>query len=88
LKNRRAACVNIIPRIESWYWWQGKIEQSKEFLLLIKTSRQRLPVLARLIKRHHSYQVPELIACPIQWGDKKYLNWLLQSLRQGKSRLD
>ena len=80
LKRKVAGCVNLIPRIDSWYWWQGRIEHGKEFLLVIKTSSRHLNELGRLLKANHSYQTPELIALPIQWGDRSYLGWLDQTL--------
>lgn len=58
------------------------MEKGKETLLLIKTQASCLPRLARLIKRHHSYEVPELIALPIRWGDRSYLDWLADSLKK------
>ncbi len=81
LKHRAAACVNWVPRIHSAYWWRGKVEQAPEILLLIKTARSRLNRLHRLIKRHHSYDLPELIALPIRWGSPAYLSWMAESMR-------
>ena len=68
--------MNILPRIDSWYWWQTKITRGKESLLLIKTSRAHLKKVATLIKEQHSYDIPELIALPIHWGEKDYLQWV------------
>lgn len=76
LKARLAGCVNLVERIQSRYWWKGRLEQAPETLLLIKTKRSYLRELSRLIKAHHSYEVPELIALPILWGDPAYLAWL------------
>jgi periplasmic divalent cation tolerance protein len=81
LKHRVAACVNLVRGIDSWYWWQGKVEHAPEILLLIKTVRSHLKRLHRLIKTHHSYDLPELIALPIRWGDPAYLNWMGKSMR-------
>ncbi|MBI3332770.1 MAG: divalent-cation tolerance protein CutA [Candidatus Omnitrophica bacterium] len=81
VEERAAACVNIVPRIHSCYRWKGKVENSPETLLLIKTSRRRLAALSRLIKAHHSYDTPELIALPIRWGDPRYLEWMAESLQ-------
>ena len=77
---KKAACINLIPKIESWYWWKGRVEHGDEVLLLIKTRRAQLAGLTRLLKQHHSYDLPELIALPIQWGDLSYLEWLRRSL--------
>jgi periplasmic divalent cation tolerance protein len=71
-----AACVNIIPAIESVYRWQGKIETSHEVLLLIKTTRTLFPALRELIVKLHSYDTPEVIAVPVADGAAKYLAWL------------
>ena len=71
-----AACVNRVRSIQSVYRWQGKIEQSEEELLIIKTSRQLFPALERRVKELHSYSVPEIIALPVLEGSVEYLNWL------------
>jgi len=71
-----AACVNIIPAIESIYRWEGKIETSQEVLLLIKTTPGRFPDLRDQIVALHSYDTPEVIALPIVDGLAKYLAWL------------
>ena len=71
-----AACVNIVPAIESVYRWEGKIEMSQEILLIIKTTRERFPALRDSIVRLHSYDIPEVIAVPVEDGSEKYLAWL------------
>jgi periplasmic divalent cation tolerance protein len=76
LQQRKAACINIVPRVSSAYWWQGKIEKAEESLLIIKTRNELLPELITLIKQAHSYTVPEIIALPIIAGNQVYLNWL------------
>jgi len=76
-----AACINLIPKIESWYWWQGRVEQAQEVLMLIKTSRGRLESLTRVLKAHHSYEVPELMALSLSWADPVYLHWLRQVIK-------
>jgi len=76
-----AACVNVVPNISSTYRWKGKIERSRETLLLIKTSGEKLDKLFERIKEIHSYEVPEIIALPIERGLPEYLKWLKESLR-------
>jgi periplasmic divalent cation tolerance protein len=79
LTAKLAACVNILPGVQSHYWWKGRIEKSGEVLMLIKTTAARLRPLRRLVKRHHPYEVPEFIAVPIEKGGKKYLQWIEES---------
>lgn len=75
-----AACVNIIPRIESIYRWQGKIESNRECLLLIKTSAERFPAVRDTIRELHSYELPECVSVSIDEGSAEYLEWLGDSL--------
>jgi periplasmic divalent cation tolerance protein len=73
---RLAACVSVVAGLRSFYRWQGAIENSTEWLLIIKTSRDRFNELRAELERLHSYEVPELIALPILDGSPDYLNWL------------
>ena len=82
LASRAAACVNIIPHLESHYWWQGKIEQGKELLLLIKTTRERLRELEQCVLANHPYDTPEFIVLPIEAGNKRYLAWISDSVKE------
>jgi periplasmic divalent cation tolerance protein len=75
-----AACVNIIPQIESVYRWQGKVESSREWLLLIKTNAERFPAVRNAIRAMHSYDLPECIAINIEDGSAEYLQWLESSV--------
>src|SRR5579875_1435188 len=77
---RLAACVNILPGVESVYRWQGAVEKAAEILLLIKTTSERLPALESRIKELHSYDTPEVIALPIADGSEKYLSWLREQV--------
>lgn len=79
LKKKLAACVNIVKDIESFYWWQGRIEHSKESLLIIKTRKQLQRKLFTEVKKLHSYKVPEMIALPITGGSRDYLEWIKKS---------
>lgn len=74
---RLAACVNVVDApVRSLYRWKGKMEESREILLVMKSSRARLPALEAEVKRLHSYEVPEFIALPIVAGSEKYLAWV------------
>jgi len=79
---RLAACVNVIGGARSFYRWQGAIEESSEFLLMIKSSRGRFDALRAEIQRLHSYQVPEIIAVSLVDGSSDYLGWLDEELRE------
>ncbi len=76
LAARLAACVNLIPRVESHYWWKGKVESGAEVLLVLKTTTARLPALEKLVLARHPYDTPEFIALPVSRGSKHYLDWL------------
>ena len=80
VKRRLAACVNLIPQVESVFWWQGKIDRSREALLLIKTSLGCFERLRHAVIELHPYKVPEVIALPISAGHRPYLHWLADSL--------
>jgi len=76
VKEKKAACVNIVPRVDSLFWWEGKIDSTRESLLLVKTKESLFPEKVELVKRMHSYEVPEIIALPIIAGSGYYLKWL------------
>lgn len=80
IKNKLAACVNIIGKIESIFWWQGKVDRSNEALLVIKSKRNKLNKIIKHVRGAHSYEVPEIIALPIIGGYKKYLKWINESV--------
>ena len=81
IKNRLAACVNIIDNIKSIFWWKGKIDKAREVLLIIKTKKRLIDKLIKKVKALHSYEVPEIIVLPIIAGNKKYLEWIDESTR-------
>lgn len=81
LEKRLVACANIVSGVESHYWWQGKIDCSREWLLVLKTRRTRFAAVARVAKQLHSYEVPEIIALPLTAGQGDYLRWIEASLR-------
>lgn len=76
LEQRKAACVNIVPKISSLYWWNSIIQQDKESLLIVKTRTELLDEVIRLVKEVHSYEVPEIIALPVIGGNHDYLEWI------------
>ena len=81
VKNKLAACVNIIPRVESFFWWKGEVDRAQEFLLVVKSKKARLPGIIKLVKSLHSYDIPETIAFRIVDGEKSYLRWLDAAIR-------
>jgi len=76
LKQRKAACVNIIAGVSSLFWWQDKIESAPESLLLVKTRAVLLDDIIQLVKEIHTSDVPEIIALPITGGSRDYLEWI------------
>ena len=74
-----AACVNIVPQIESIYRWQGKVESASEWLLIIKTQVGLFERVRNAIKELHSYELPECVMLEVAGGDKEYLNWLAEN---------
>jgi periplasmic divalent cation tolerance protein len=81
VKHRLAACVNIIPQIESIYRWQGRVDSSQEWLLLIKTTAELFPQVRAAIKELHSYELPECISLNIEDGSEEYLQWMESSVK-------
>jgi len=82
VEEKLAACVNILPRVQSVYRWQGTVESASEIPLLIKTTAAAYPALEQQIAELHPYAVPEIIALPIRHGLPAYLNWLAAETRQ------
>lgn len=81
VKEKLAACVNQLPGVQSIYEWQGQLQRDCEVLLLIKTTAQIWPTLRDRIQAIHPYDVPELIALPIEAGSQPYLQWLRENSR-------
>jgi len=76
VEERLAACVNLVSPIRSIYRWEGKIADDREWLLVIKTQAAQFAAVEARVTALHSYQVPEVIALPIQAGAEAYLRWL------------
>ncbi len=76
LSKKLVACANIIKNVKSIYSWKGKIIESKEFLIFLKTKKILYRKIEDTIKRNHPYEVPEIISFEIENGDKNYLNWI------------
>lgn len=82
IKERLAACVNVVKGIASIFWWRGKVDRAEETLLIIKTRKEKIKDVIELVKKLHSYQVPEVISLPIVEGNEEYLNWISEATSQ------
>jgi periplasmic divalent cation tolerance protein len=82
VEKRLAACVQILPTMESVYRWQGHTERQREVLLLAKTTRAKFEDLEKEVRAAHSYETPEIVAVPITAGSPAYLQWLAHSVKE------
>jgi periplasmic divalent cation tolerance protein len=82
VEDRLAACVNILPRVQSVYRWQGAVESATEIPLFIKSTATNYPALEAAIRNRHPYQVPEIIALPVERGLPAYLDWIASETTQ------
>ncbi|MGV0951469.1 MAG: divalent-cation tolerance protein CutA [Azonexus sp.] len=82
VEERLAACVNILPRVQSVYRWQGAVESATEIPLFIKSTATNYPALEAAIRHRHPYQVPEIIALPVERGLPAYLDWIASETTQ------
>ncbi|MCX6113460.1 MAG: divalent-cation tolerance protein CutA [Proteobacteria bacterium] len=81
LDKKACACVNIINGVKSLFYWKGKIDNAQESLLVIKTKKTAYRNIEKIIKNIHSYTVPEIIALPIVFGSRDYLNWIENTVK-------
>jgi periplasmic divalent cation tolerance protein len=81
VSEKAAACASLAPGVESYYWWQGKMDQSEEVLILFKTTGDALGRLEKLVMDNHPYDTPEFLALRISKGNRRYLEWCRSSLR-------
>lgn len=79
LERRLAACANLVPGIESHYWWEGEICNEAEVMMILKTTENRLAELETHVLEAHPYDTPEFVAWPIVRGSEKYLDWLTEN---------
>jgi periplasmic divalent cation tolerance protein len=85
LARRLIACANLVPRVESHYWWRGKIERGTEVLLILNTTTAQLAKLEKLVVTEHPYDTPEFVVLPLNRGNRRYLDWLEASCGTRKS---
>lgn len=85
VEEKLVACANMISSIDSIYWWKGQICQDRECLLIMKTRSSLFPVLKNRIKELHSYELPEIVAFPIEQGLPGYIEWVLENTIEGKN---
>ncbi len=81
LEKKLVACVNIIDKVESFFWWKGKIDRAQECLLIAKSTKAKLDKITKVVKSLHSYVVPEIISLPVAGGNKTYLDWIDDCIR-------
>lgn len=81
VKERLAACANVVESVESVYWWKGKVEHDSESLIILKTKESKLDELIERVKQLHSYENPEIVAVPVLKGSSEYLDWIDEELK-------
>jgi periplasmic divalent cation tolerance protein len=81
LAARLIACANLLPKVESHYWWEGKIEKGSEVLMVLKTTTRQLRALEKLVVAEHPYDTPEFVAIRLEGGNNRYLDWLAGAVR-------
>lgn len=81
VEERLAACANVVPGVSSIYWWEGKVDESREASLILKTRSDLVKELTTRIKALHSYTVPCVVALPIDDGNPDFLNWIVRETK-------
>ena len=81
VQERLAACANIVPGVTSVYWWQNELETAEEVVCLFKTTRERFPAFESRAKDLHPYDVPCIVAWPLERGNKEFFDWIGQETR-------
>lgn len=76
VENRLAACINIIPKIESYFWWDETVQFDEESLLMVKTTQERFPDLMQYVRDNHPYELPEIIGLPLVSAFPDYVQWI------------
>jgi len=83
VENHLAACINVVPKIESYFWWNNKLEHDEEALLIIKTTQQRFDELRAWVVENHPYDLPEVISLPLSDGLSDYIEWVKKETKRG-----
>jgi periplasmic divalent cation tolerance protein len=81
LSAKLIACANLVPKIESHYWWQGKMESGAEVLLVCKTTKRKLAAFEKFVLENHPYDTPEFVVLPLAKGAARYLDWITASVK-------
>jgi len=81
VERKLAACVNVIPQVVSYYWWNGKIESDQEAKLVIKTKSELMEELIESVRKLHSYEICEVTSVPIVGGNADYLKWIDENVK-------
>ena len=76
VRGKWVACVNLVPKVESYYWWEERIESATEVLMICKTTKGRLAGFERFIVANHPYDTPEFVVVPMAGGNRRYLSWI------------
>jgi periplasmic divalent cation tolerance protein len=87
VQEKLAACVNIVPGVHSIYWWEGKVAEEDEDLLVVKTDKTKFKALVKAVKSLHPASVPEVLALRVKEGNRDYLRWLLDSVQAPRKKV-